>query len=58
MDLALWAHNNRIPASELAAALSVSEDEARLIYMDIESKRRATGYLHAAPILVQPVLRH
>ena len=56
MDIALWAHNHQLPASELAIALGVSEDQVRFIYTDIESKRRATRYLHAFPALVEPVL--
>jgi len=57
MDLALWAHNNRRTAAELAAALNVDELRARRIYADIEAKRRTTQYLHARPELVEPVLQ-
>lgn len=56
MDVALWAHNHGVPASELAAALGLSEDQAKFIYTDIESKRRTTQYLHARPVLIEPVL--
>lgn len=56
MDVALWAHNHGVPASELAAALGLSEDQAKYIYTDIESKRRTTQYLHARPVLIEPVL--
>jgi NAD+ synthase len=55
MDLALWAHNHAVPAAELAAALGLSESQAGFVYADIEAKRRATRYLHAAPVLVEPV---
>jgi NAD+ synthase len=55
MDVALWAHNHAVPASETAAALSISEEHARFIYADIEAKRRATHYLHARPLLVELV---
>jgi NAD+ synthase len=55
MDLALWAHNHGLPATELAAALDLSEEQARFIYTDIEAKRRTTHYLHARPMLVEPV---
>jgi NAD+ synthase len=34
----------------------VTEDQAQFIYTDIEAKRRSTQYLHAAPVLVEPVL--
>jgi len=55
MDLALWAHNHAVPAAELAAALGLSESQAGFVYADITAKRRATRYLHAAPVLVEPV---
>jgi NAD+ synthase len=55
MDLALWAHNHRLPAAELGQAIGISEEHAALVYADIEAKRRATHYLHARPLLVDPV---
>ena len=55
MDLALWAHNHAVPASELAVALSISEQQAGFVYADIEAKRRATRYLHTGALLVEPV---
>jgi NAD+ synthase len=55
MDLALWAYNHGVPPSELAAALKVTEEHAGIVYGDIQGKRRATQYLHARPLLVDPV---
>jgi NAD+ synthase len=55
MDLALWAHNQGLPAADVAAGLGISEEHAKFIYTDIEAKRRTTHYLHARPILVEPV---
>ncbi len=55
MDIALWAHNHRVTENELASFLGMSEASAAFIYRDIESKRRTTGYLHTAPVLVEPV---
>jgi NAD+ synthase len=55
MDVALWAHNHRVPVAELAAALNIDTEHAAFIYSDIEAKRRATQYLHARPMLVEPV---
>lgn len=55
MDLALWACNHGYGAAELAAALGVSEQQASLVLADIEAKRRTTHYLHARPVLVEPV---
>ncbi len=55
MDLALWAHNHGYPAAALAATLGVSIEQAAFVYRDIEAKRRTTHYLHAAPVLMEPV---
>lgn len=52
MDLALWALNDGRPASELAAALNITEQRAAAIYADIETKRRTTSYLHHPPVLM------
>jgi NAD+ synthase len=54
MDLALWARNHDLPATELARALGIQPADAEFIYADIEAKRRTTQYLHARPALVEP----
>ena len=48
MDLALWSIDHGVSAADLAPALGVSELQARQVYEDIEAKRRASLYLHAA----------
>ncbi len=55
MDLALWAHNHRMPVAELALSLQVTVPAAEAIYRDIEAKRRSTRYLHFPPILLGDV---
>jgi NAD+ synthase len=55
MDVALWAFNHRVPATDLADTLGVTEARAKLLYSDIEAKRRATLYLHARPELVEKI---
>lgn len=55
MDLALWAHNHGLPAAEVAAGLGIPEEQARFVLGDIDAKRRTTHYLHARPLLVEPV---
>lgn len=55
MDLALWAHNNGVSPAALAHELMLTEAQARQIYADIEAKRRATRYLHSAPVLAEAV---
>ena len=52
MDLALWAKNHDVPAAELAKALGISTEQAQFVYDDIAAKRRATQYLHRAPVLL------
>ncbi len=55
MDIALWAHNHAVPSDVLAAFLDISESQADNIYRDIAAKRHTTRYLHAKPVLVEPV---
>lgn len=55
MDLALWAHNHQVPASELARVLGIELKQAEHVYADIESKRRTTRMLHLPPVLIDPV---
>jgi len=56
MDVALWAHNHGVSAAELAPHIGVSAERAQAVYADIEAKRRTTEYLHALPVLVEPVV--
>lgn len=55
MDLALWALNHKVPASELARVLEISEQQAQAVYDDIANKRRTTRYMHARPVLAGEV---
>lgn len=55
MDLCLWAYNHGIPAIETAGPLGLTPAEVERVYRDIEANRRATRYLHGAPLLVQQV---
>lgn len=55
MDIALWHHNHRRPAAELATALDVSLAQAEFIYRDIETKRKTTGPLHWPAVLLEKV---
>ena len=56
MDVALWAYNHGVPATELAVYLRMTPEQARHVYSDIEAKRVATRYLHEPPVMVEPVL--
>ena len=55
MDVALWAYNHNIPATELATELGIEEKMAEYVYNDIESKRKTTKVLHMKGVLVEPV---
>ena len=55
MDLCLYAHNHNVPASEVAVSVGLSAPQVERVFKDIDQKRRTTRYLHARPLLVQPV---
>ncbi len=56
MDLCLYAHNHGVPAAEVAPVLGLSPEQVERVYRDIESKRRATRYLHTPPLFVRDVV--
>jgi NAD+ synthase len=56
MDLCLHGLNEGVPAADVAHAVGLAPEVVERVYRDIESKRRATRYLHAQPLLVEPVL--
>lgn len=49
MDLCLYAVDHDVPASEVATAMDLSEEQIERVFQDIASKRRMSEYLHAAP---------
>jgi NAD+ synthase len=55
MDLCLYAKNHGIPATEVAPALGLTPEQVERVFRDIEQKRRTTHYLHARPLLAEPV---
>jgi len=55
MDACLWGRNHDIAPAAVAAAIGVTAEQVERVYRDIEQKRRATRYLHARPLLVEPV---
>ena len=55
MDLCLYGLNNGVPATEVAAAAKLDEEQVQRVWADIAAKRKATRYLHSAPLLVEPV---
>jgi NAD+ synthase len=55
MDLALWSIDHGASAARLASMLEVTELQARRIHLDVEAKRRASRYLHAAAETLEPI---
>ncbi len=55
MDLCLYGHNHQVSAADVAGALGLTAAQVERVYKDIDQKRRTTRYLHARPLLVEPV---
>ena len=55
MDLCLFARDNGIEAGDLAPALGLTEQQVERVFRDIDSKRRASRYLHLEPQLVAEI---
>ena len=53
MDLCLFGLNNGIPAEAVASAARLSVEQLKVVWTDIERKRRASVYLHQPPTLVE-----
>jgi NAD+ synthase len=55
MDLCLYAYNHQVPAAEVAKVLDLTESQVERVFRDIAQKRKSTAYLHARPLLIEPV---
>ncbi len=53
LDACLFALDRGVPRDEVARALGWSPEQVGQVWHDIQSKRRAAAYLHAAPLLVE-----
>jgi NAD+ synthase len=53
MDLCLYGKNHDVPPSEVAAALGLRIEQVVRVYGQIDSKRRASRYLHSQPLLAK-----
>jgi len=51
MDLCLWGKNHGVAADEIADAIGRSRAQVERVLQGIDSKRAATRYLHAQPLL-------
>lgn len=56
MDRCLAAHDRGLPAEEAASLTGLTPSQVARVYVDIESKRRATRYQHEPPLLVEPAM--
>jgi NAD+ synthase len=55
MDLCLYGRNHDVSAGDVASVLGLTEAQVERVYKDIDQKRRTTAYLHARPLLAEPV---
>jgi len=55
MDLCLWARNHAVPAEDAAPVAGLTVGQVEQVYRDIDAKRRATRFLHMAPILIERI---
>lgn len=55
MDLCLYGHNHKVPASAVGEVVGLTSEQVERVYKDIEAKRRATHYLHSPPLFIQPI---
>jgi len=55
LDLMLWAKNHGVRPEEVAEVMGYAVEQVVRVYDDIDQKRRTTAYLHAPPILLEPV---
>ena len=55
MDLCLYGNNHGISLEEVASATGLTVEQVGRVWRDIAAKRKATRYLHAEPLLTEPV---
>jgi len=53
MDLCLFGLNRGIAAATIAAIAGLDEEQVTRVYRDIDSKRKATRYLHLSPLVLE-----
>jgi len=53
MDLCLYGRDHGLPPEAIAEGAGLTTEQVKRAYLDIESKRRATRYLHLSPLLVR-----
>lgn len=54
-DICLYGKNHGISAEQVASEISYTREQVESVYQDIDQKRQVTQYLHASPLLIEPV---
>ncbi len=52
MDLLLWGHDHDVDPAALSPQVGLEPEQVEVSYREIERRRVATEYLHAAPVLL------
>ena len=52
LDACLWGRNHGLEPADVAARADATTAQAERVYADIDAKRRATAYLHLAPLVL------
>ncbi|MFC1738378.1 NAD(+) synthase [Planctomycetota bacterium] len=55
MDLCLYGKNHGVSPKDVAAAADMTAEQVERVYHDIEAKRKASSYLHKAPVLLDRI---
>jgi NAD+ synthase len=55
LDLCLYGKHHQLPCEEIARLAGITTDQVQTVLASIDSKRRATAYLHRQPLLVKEI---
>jgi NAD+ synthase len=55
LDLLIWARDHGVAEAVAAAALDLTSEQVGQAYQDIDQKRQVAAYLHAPPVLLEPL---
>jgi NAD+ synthase len=55
MDLCLYAVDRGLPPESVADALGLAPEQVARVFADIAAKRRVAAYLHAGPVMLEPL---
>jgi NAD+ synthase len=53
MDLCLYGRDHNVPIEEVGSVIGLNPEQVARVYHQIDSKRKATRYLHSRPLLVE-----